>query len=178
MRKQLNQLKKAINYVEGTKTLLSIFLTSDKMIYATHMFPEVFYGDVTCSTNRQRSNLYLIVVKDANGKTFIGNASFIPSGQRWVFSTIYQSFFIHLYRAATISWKRLFLTDDVAERGPLDSCIKTMACYSYSTHMLCVFHGIVMAFHKKVYPKLPHKRGSNKKILTEKGELYGEIFCE
>ena len=159
----LNQLKKDMNYAEGTKILLAISLASDEMMCAVHMFPEVFYGDLTGNTNRQKRDLFLMVVKDANGQTFISNATFIPSGQHWVFMTIYQSFFVHLYEEATISRNCLFLTDnDVAEHGPLDNCIQTMQCYALYIHMLCVFHAIVMAYHDKVYPKLPHKRGSKK----------------
>ena len=67
------------------------------MARSVHMFPEVFYMDVTANTNRQKRDMFLLVVKDANGETFIGNATVIPSGQRWVFDKIYQSFFFNLY---------------------------------------------------------------------------------
>ena len=94
-----------MNYAKGTEIIVAISMASDKMMHAVHMFPEVFYGDVTNNTNRQKRDLFLMVVKDVNGQTFIGNATFIPSGQHWVFMTIYQSFFVHLYGEATISQK-------------------------------------------------------------------------
>jgi hypothetical protein len=163
-----------MNYRDGTEILLALSFASDEMARSVHMFPEVFYMDVTANTNRQKRDMFLMVVKDANGETFIGNATVIPSGQRWVFDKIYQSFFFNLYGEVTLGRNRLALTDeDNAEYGPFDNCVKTMDCYEKSTHMLCVFHALVMTFHEEVYPKLPHKRG-NKKELSEVGEAYGE----
>ena len=105
-----------------------------------------------------------MVVKDASDEAFPGNATAVPSGQRWVFQKIYQSFFIHLYGAATISRNRLALTDDnLSEHGPLDNFVKTMDCYKLSTHMSCVLHALVMAFYKQVYLNLPHRGKSNGK---------------
>ena len=52
-----------------------------------NMFPEVFYLDVTANTNKQKRELFLMVVKDANGKAYIGNATIIPCGKRWVLYT-------------------------------------------------------------------------------------------
>ena len=63
------------------------------------MFPEVMYMDVTVNTNLQKHDLFLMVVKDANGKTFVGNATVIPSGKHWVFLRIYETFFIRLLGA-------------------------------------------------------------------------------
>ena len=36
-----------------------------------NMFPEVFYLDVKPNTNKQKRDIFLIVVKDANGKAYI-----------------------------------------------------------------------------------------------------------
>ena len=63
MKKQLNQLKKDMNHTESTEILLAISLASDEMMHAVHMFPEVFYGDVTGNTNRHKIDLFLMVVK-------------------------------------------------------------------------------------------------------------------
>ena len=91
--------------------------------------------------------------------------------------SVLRFFLLKRYGEATISRDRLFLTDDdVAEHGLLDSCIKIMQCYAISNHMLCVFHAVVMSYHEKVYPKLPHKRGSKKKLLTDAGKRYCEIL--
>ena len=68
---------------------------------------------------------------------------------------------------------RLALTDDdPAVHGPLDMIFETDPCYS-ATHMLYVFRGLVIQFQEKVYPKLPHKRGKQNKLLTKNGEIYG-----
>ena len=176
MKKELKRMKKEMSFKDETEILLAISVASDDMIRSVHMFPEVFYMDVTANTNKQKRDLFLMVVKDANGETFIGNATIIPSGKRWVFQKIYSTFFLHLYGEATIGRNRLALTDDdTSEHGPLDNVITTMSCYSLSKHMLCVFHAIVMAYFEQVHPKLPHKK-KNKKELTSNGEIYGKSF--
>ena len=159
MHKDLNVMRMEMGFKAGTDILLALSVASDDMIRCVHMFPEVFYMDVTANTNRQKRDLFLLVVKDANGETFIGNATIIPSGKRWVYMQIYQDFFVHLYGKTTIGRNRLALTDDDhAEYGPLDNCIKTMKCYSKSLHGLCIFHSIVMKYHEQVHPLLPHKK--------------------
>ena len=85
--------------------------------------------------------------------------------------------FIILYGKITISRNRLALTDDdVDEHGPFDNCIKTMNCYSKSTHMLCVFHAVVQPFYENIYPKLPHRGVEKSKKLTKEGKLYGTFL--
>ena len=61
--------------------------------------------------------------------------------------------------------------DDPSEHGPLDNCIKTMECFGQSCHMICVVSAIVLAFRAKIYPKLPHKRDKNSRLLTDDGDL-------
>ena len=126
--------------------------------------------DVTANTNRQNCDLFMMVVKDSDGITYIGNATFIPSGKRWVFSLIYKTFFTKLYGNKTISRVRLCLTDDdTSEWHPLDSCIQTMKCWSGARHMLCMFHAVTLAFFETVHPKLPRRSGK----VTTKGKAYG-----
>ena len=96
-----------MNYKEGTEILLALSIASDKMTRVVHMFPEVFYMDITANTNRQKRDLFLMVVKDGNGETFIGNAIVVPSGKRWVFNKIYKYSFVYLYGKITISRNRL-----------------------------------------------------------------------
>ena len=173
LRAKLLQLKKDMKYKDGTSILLALSIASDEMIRVVHMFPEVGFMDTTANTNKQNRDLFLLVVKDASGETFIGNVTIIPSQQRWVFSKIYHSFFVRLYGKACMSRLRLAVTDDdPSAHGPLDMMFVTDPCYN-ATHMLCVFHGLVMQFQENVYPLLPHKRGSQKKLLTKRGELYG-----
>ena len=171
---ELKKLKESLNYKENTEILLAISIATDDMVRHVQMFPEVMYLDTTAGTNKQHRNLFLMVVKDASGGTFIGNATVIPSEKAWVFHYIYQKFFIMLYGEETLNRARLFLTDDDdAMHGTLDNCIETLKHYSKARHMLCVFHAIVMAFKEKVNPKLPHK---SKHELTEEGEMYGKTF--
>jgi len=121
----------------GTEILLAISLVTDDMNRHVAMFPEVMFLDVTANTNRQKRDLFLMVVKDPCGSVYIGNITFIPSGKRWVYDMIYKNFFIILLGKLTISRNRLGLTDDdEAEWGPLDDAIKTIDCWKKSKHML------------------------------------------
>ena len=137
------------------------------------MFPEVMFLDVIANTNRQKLDLFLMVVKDASGQTFIGNASVLPCGQKWIFTKLYQYFFLHLYGPSTLSRLRLALTDDDSQsHGAFDGSTSVVPCYSKAISMLCVFHAIVMKYHDTVYGKLPKQRG--KRVLTQEADLYGK----
>ena len=143
-----------------------------------HMFPEVFFMDVTCKLNRQKRDLFVMVVKDASEEAFLGNIIMVPSGKGWVFQKIYQKFFIGLYGKLTIGRNWLALTDDdISEHGPFDNCINMMDCYSRSRHILCVFHVLVMEYNTQVYPYLPHRGSTRNRKLTKKGKLYGKFSC-
>ncbi len=72
------------------------------MICMIQIFPELFFMDVTCSTNWQNKPLFLMVVKDADGEAHIGNISVLPSEKKWVFNEIYKTMFITLYGKETI----------------------------------------------------------------------------
>ena len=65
--------------------LLSITIADTKMQQHVHMFPEVMFMNVIASTNCQKRDLFLLVVKDAFGECFIGNATLLPCGQLWIF---------------------------------------------------------------------------------------------
>ena len=70
-----------MRYKDGMDILLAVSVASDEMIRALHMFPEVAHMDVTSNTNKEGRDLFLVVGKDADGSTFIANATFIPSQQ-------------------------------------------------------------------------------------------------
>ena len=53
----------------GQEILLSITIADDDMIWHVHMFPEVMFMDTIANTNRQKRDLFLMVVKDAPGDT-------------------------------------------------------------------------------------------------------------
>ena len=69
---------------------------------------------------------------------------------------------------------QLVLTDnDEASHGALSDVKILEPCWTGVTDMLCVFHGLVIPFHKDVWPQLPHEHG-DKHMLTKKGKLYCE----
>ena len=74
-----------MGYATGTEILRALGIATDEMMRHVHMFPEIFYMDVTCKLNRQKRDLFVMVVKDAYGEAFPGNITAVPSGQRWVF---------------------------------------------------------------------------------------------
>ena len=177
MEEEMKSLRRAMNYEDGTEIVLILSFASDEMIRMVNMFPEVFFMDVTCKTNRQNKPLFLMVVKDANGEAHIGNICILPSEKRWVFNEIFKTVFIELYGDATIRRNRLMLTDeDSAEVEPIMNSIATLEAYSRSEHMLCMFHALAKKFKELVYPKLPHDSGGS--MLNDKGEKYGtfEMF--
>ena len=57
-----------MKYNDGIELLLAISITTDDMNRYVNMFPEFFYLDGTANTNKQKRDLFLVVVKDANGK--------------------------------------------------------------------------------------------------------------
>ena len=171
LKKDLASLRRELNMKDGASILLSLSIATDEMQRHVHMFPEVMFLDVIANTNRQKRDLFLMVVKDASGETFIGNASVLPCGQKWIFTKLYRYFFLHLYGYATLDRLRLALTDDDSQsHGAFDGSTQVLACYSNAKSMLCVFHSIVMKYHDSVYGKLP-KKGT--RILTDDADLYG-----
>ena len=173
LKKTLPTLRKDMSVKDGTSILLALSIATDEMQRHVHMFPEVMFLDVIANTNHQKRDLFLMVVKDASGQTFIGNASVLPCGQKWIFTKLYQYFFLHLYGPSTLSRLRLALTDDDSQsHGAFDGSTSVVPCYSKAISMLCVFHAIVMKYHDTVYGKLPKQRG--KRVLTQEADLYGK----
>ena len=78
LKAELRKLKKQMSFNEGTKILLAISIASDEMIRHVSMFPEVMFMDITANTNRQKRNLFVMVVNDGSGEAFVGNITIIP----------------------------------------------------------------------------------------------------
>ncbi len=79
--KDVKNLRYEMKYKKGTEIVL--VLSSDAMIRVVLMFPEVFYMDVTSSTNQQNRPIFLMVVKDANRQSHISNIRILPSEKSW-----------------------------------------------------------------------------------------------
>ena len=89
LKKDLPSLRKDLNMKDGPSILLALAIATDEMQRHVHMFPEVMFLDVIANTNQQKRDLFLMVVKDASGETFIGNTSVLPCGQKWIFTKLY-----------------------------------------------------------------------------------------
>lgn len=79
LRKELAKLEHTMKYKYGTEILLALYMSSDEIMQAVCMFPEVGYMDVTSNTNKEGCDLHLLVAKDANVETYMGCATMIPS---------------------------------------------------------------------------------------------------
>ena len=172
LKDELKQLRRDMSMQNGQEFLLSITIAVDDMTRHVHMFPKVFFMDVIANTNRQKHDLFLMVVKDLAGECFIGNATLLPCGQLWVFTKFYCYFFYQLYGTVTVSHLRLALMDgDSASHGSFDAATHGMACYANAKHILCMFHAVVLQFNDTVYGKLPKIKGT--RTLTASAALYG-----
>ena len=89
LKNQLRDLRKKMEYKSGTEILLTVSIATDEMVCAVHMFPEVFYMNTTAKTNKENRDLFSMVVKNRNGKTYIGNVTIVPSLRKWAFLKIY-----------------------------------------------------------------------------------------
>ena len=172
LRKKLSKIRRTLKLSKTSHILLALSVATDGMIRAMHMNPEVQFLDVAANMNSQKREMFFAVVKGPNGKTYITNATVMPCGRGWIFLKIYQTFFLYLYGKTAIERIQLVLTDDDSSSyGALNDVKILDNCWEGVVHMLCVFHALVMAFHKTVWPKLPHKR-NNPYELTKKGKLY------
>ena len=91
------------------------------------------------------------VAKEAIGQCFIVNATVMPCGQRWIFLRVYQTFVLDLYGRIAISRMELVLTDnDPLSHGALADVKILESYWKGVVDVLCVFHGLVMTFHKSV----------------------------
>ena len=109
LRAELAKLKHEISFEKGNEILIALSISSDQMLRHVHMFPETWLMDVTANLNRLKPDVYVMVVRDACGKCYIGNLTVIPSGQAWVFMKIYESFFVHLFGPTTIGRNQFYL---------------------------------------------------------------------
>ena len=80
LKDELKQPRRDMSMQNGQDILLSITITDDDMTRHVHMFSQVFFMDVVANTNRQKRDLFLMVMKDATGECFIGIATLLPFG--------------------------------------------------------------------------------------------------
>ena len=174
LREHLAEIRTDLKVAGTSLVLLALSVATDAMIRAFHMFPEVQFLDVAANMNSQKRDMLFSVIKEGTGQCFVVNATALPCGRRWIFLKVYQSFFVYLYGWIAISRIELVITDDdLSSHGALADVKILDQCWSGVLHMLCVFHGLVMVFHKNIWPKLPHKE-DNPYELTDTGRLYCE----
>lgn len=172
---EMNAIREDLHLAPSTRVLLLLSLATDDMIRQVVMHPQVWFMDCTHGVNRQKKDWFIMAVRTPAGKTFPGNLTVIPSGRRWVFSSIYQLAFVYLYGELTCSRNRLALCDaDYCEYGPFEDAITTNDIFRRSALMICSFHGIWMPFKEEVFKHLPRK-GDDSKQLSTVGSEWGKI---
>ena len=133
----------------------------------------IWYVVIYIGTNRQGKELFVMAVRSASGDTLPGNLTIIPSGQKWVFHSIYKYCFPHLYSPQVCARNRLVLTDeDPAEYSPMENLIVTENHFKKSTVMLCTFHGIWMAFKQAIV-----KTYGDQDVAVTYGEFRHNTSC-
>jgi hypothetical protein len=77
---------------------------------------------IQTGTNQQGKELFVMAVRSASGDTLPGNLTIIPSGQKWVFHSIYKYAFPLLYSVQVCARNHLVLTDeDPSEYSPMEN---------------------------------------------------------
>ena len=116
---EVETLRKTLRLNDESELLMMISIVTDEMIRLVTMHPEVWFMDVTHGTNRQRRDLFMLVIRTPTGETFSGNITIIPSQKRWIFHCIYRYAFIHLYGTDTCSRNRLVLWTKMSQNTVL-----------------------------------------------------------
>ena len=80
MEEKISELREDLSFDSRQKLVLMISFSTDEMIREVQKYPEVWYMDVTGRANRQKRELFLMVVRKPSGECAIGNAMLIPSG--------------------------------------------------------------------------------------------------
>lgn len=174
VQEDVRRLRSDLSFGNDSKLVLLLSVATDDMIRLCMMFPEVFFMDCTAGTNKQRRTLFVMAIKDSEGKCFPCNLSVLPSGQQWVFQFLYEVAFKELYGETTLSRVRLALTDeDPAEYAAFLACISRLNAYKKATLMLCNLHAVWKPFREQVAVHLPKGKGGK---LGPEVKQYGECF--
>lgn len=78
---KVKNLREDLAFHDNKKLVLLLSFSTDEMIKAVQKYPEVWYMDVTGRANRQKRDLFLMVVRKPSGQCAIGNAMLIPSSE-------------------------------------------------------------------------------------------------
>ena len=62
-RTKINEMSKRLGFKKGTEIVLMVSISSDEMTHQVHMFPECWFLDCSCNANREKRDLFLLVVK-------------------------------------------------------------------------------------------------------------------
>ena len=171
---KIKKIRDDLSMDNGNQIILLVSIATDEMVRLVTMYPEKWFLDCTGRTNLQMRDLFIMAIRTPGGKTFPGNMTIVPSGQVWVFASIYKHAFICLYGEVTVSRCRLVLTDeDFSQFHPLENLINTNTTFKDIKVMLCIFHAVWGPFRKEVFPHLG-KQANDSGLLTEKGRIWGE----
>ena len=106
---------------------------------------------IRTGTNRQGKELFVMAVRSASGDTLPGNLTIIPSGQKWVFHSIYKYAFPLLYSVQVCSRNRLVLTDeDPSEYSPMENLIITENHFKKSNMDALIDRGLLDPKHRGI----------------------------
>jgi hypothetical protein len=73
------QLREEMSFDKDKKLVLLLSFSTDEMIREVQKNPEVWFMDVTGRANKQKRDLFVMVVRKPDTKCAIGNVTLIPS---------------------------------------------------------------------------------------------------
>jgi len=147
--------KRSLKLTENQSMLLAVAWVTDEELLLMQMFPEVWFMDVTCATNKEGRGLFLVAGKDSNNNAFTGVRIFLPSEQLWVFDWIFRDCLPTLLGRELVQRNHLCVTDgDPQMYGPLRVLQQTKEVWR-GNHVLCEWHLLVVGWHESVSSSIP-----------------------
>ena len=142
---------------DSQELLLAVGWVLDHELQLLSMFPEVFFMDVTCKTNKEGRGLFLVAGKDGNNCGFTAARIFLPSEQRWVFDWIFSTALPSLLSEEVIRKNKLCVTDGDPQMFEALRSQQAKREVWLGSHVFCEWHLLVVGWKVHVSCTVPFK---------------------
>jgi len=147
------QLRKDLKISSNQSILLAICWIHDSERRLAELFPEVFYMDVTHSTNNEKRGLFLVAGKDSMGRGYTASRIFLPNERKWVFGWIFGYALPFLLGKAVLRRNCVTITDgDDNMYNSLMEHAGVNGLWEGTHHVLCQWHLFNLGWNHKVKP--------------------------
>jgi len=140
---------------DSQELLLAVGWVLDHELQLLSMFPEVFFMDVTCKTNKEGRGLFLVAGKDGNNCGFTAARIFLPSEQRWVFDWIFSTALPSLLSEEVIRKNKLCVTDGDPQMFEALRSQQAKREVWLGSHVFCEWHLLVVGWKVHVSCTVP-----------------------